>query len=207
MIAIDTMSDTLATTAARLTLSWPGAPRSCASASRGAGARGSGRIERATTASRGSSISVPMSRSAMAAYPASGSPSTGGSVVAAAPMAIAASPGQGDFRRTNACSSSPALSACAGAARDASIAGTRLPRTAAATPSAKNTASVSHSACSLGTTSRKYPEPRSPPNERSASSASAKPSARPSALPQAPTIAPSAMISVDESSSREPEHA
>ena len=66
MIAIDTISDTPATIAARLTVSWPGAAASCASARRGAGALGSGNRPSAIAASCGSSINVPMSSSAMA---------------------------------------------------------------------------------------------------------------------------------------------
>ena len=67
MITIDTVRLTLATIAARLTLTCPGAPRNWAIASRGAGARGSGSNESATTDSRGISISVPTSSSAIAA--------------------------------------------------------------------------------------------------------------------------------------------
>ena len=93
MITIDTVRLTLATMAARLTAAWPGAPRNCASASRGAGDLGSGSSDSAATASRGISISVPISSNAIAAYPNSGNPATGGNAVAAAPSAATATPG------------------------------------------------------------------------------------------------------------------
>ncbi len=67
MIAIETIRLTLATIVARLTATWPGAERSCASASCAGTARGLGAAASAATASRGISSSVPMSSSAMAA--------------------------------------------------------------------------------------------------------------------------------------------
>ncbi len=66
MITIDTVRLTLATIAARLTAACPGAPRSWASASRGAGARGVGNSDSAATVRRGISISVPTSSRAIA---------------------------------------------------------------------------------------------------------------------------------------------
>ena len=68
MIAIDTMSDTLATIVARLTPACPGAPRSCASASacRDRARRGHA-VEERHAAMRGSRSSVPISSSAIAA--------------------------------------------------------------------------------------------------------------------------------------------
>ena len=99
MITIDTVRLTLATIAARLTETWPGAPSSCAIASRAAGARGRGSQDSATTVNRGISISVPISNSAIAAYPKSGSPATGGRTVASAPSASVARPGSTGRKR------------------------------------------------------------------------------------------------------------
>ncbi len=67
MITIETVRLTLATIAARLTVTCPGAPRSCAMARRGAGARGNGSQDSVITATRGISISVPTRSNAIAA--------------------------------------------------------------------------------------------------------------------------------------------
>jgi hypothetical protein len=67
MITIETVRLTLATIAARLTLTCPGAPRNWAIASFGAGARGNGSHDSAIRDNRGISISVPTSNSAIAA--------------------------------------------------------------------------------------------------------------------------------------------
>ena len=66
MIAIDTIRRKLATIAARLTAACPGAPRSCASASRAPAPRGRGSEPKTATARRGISTSVPTSISAIA---------------------------------------------------------------------------------------------------------------------------------------------
>ena len=66
MIAIEIIRLRLATIAARLTAACPGAPRSCDSASRGAGSRGSGIIASIAAAILGMSISVPTSSSPIA---------------------------------------------------------------------------------------------------------------------------------------------
>ena len=66
MIAIDTIRLTLATIAARLTATCPGAPRSCNSASRGGARAAEATIASSITAIRGISISVPISSSAIA---------------------------------------------------------------------------------------------------------------------------------------------
>ncbi len=66
MIAIDTTRLTLATMVARLTVTWPGAPRNCASARRSAARRGIGNAASIATAKRGISISVPVRSNAMA---------------------------------------------------------------------------------------------------------------------------------------------
>jgi hypothetical protein len=67
MIAIDTMRLTLATIAARLTPTWPGAPRSCASPIRADTGPSSGAARKQSTAMRGISTTAPISRSAIAA--------------------------------------------------------------------------------------------------------------------------------------------
>ncbi len=66
MIAIDTIRLTAATIAARLTATWPGAPRSCASASAGANCDGIGTRASTLAASQGISSSAPTSRHAIA---------------------------------------------------------------------------------------------------------------------------------------------
>ena len=93
--------------------------------------------------------------------------------MASAPSASVATPGPTGRSRANARSSSPALSASAGGVCAVSSAGTRLPSIAAATPSAKKTASATGSSASAGTTPRKNPDPRSAPTQCTASSASA----------------------------------
>ncbi len=66
MIAIETIRLTAATIAARLTATWPGAPRSCSNASRDGAPLGRGMAASSITAIRGISISVPISISAIA---------------------------------------------------------------------------------------------------------------------------------------------
>ena len=67
MIAIDTISATLATIAARLTMACPGAARNCASASAAATWRGCGVTARSHATMRDSNNSVPIRSSAIAA--------------------------------------------------------------------------------------------------------------------------------------------
>ena len=67
MIAIAAMSEKLATIAARLTAAWPGAARSCASASASPGLRGSGSASNTARDMRGMSATEPTSRQAIAA--------------------------------------------------------------------------------------------------------------------------------------------
>jgi len=67
MIAIAAISAKLATMAARLTAAWPGAARSCASASASCGDRGKGSKRNTAREMRGMSEMPPTSKHAMAA--------------------------------------------------------------------------------------------------------------------------------------------
>ena len=140
MIAMDTDKLTAATIAARLNAAGPGALASCICARAGAGERAAGSAPSRVVMSRGISRMAPINSRAISQIAEQRQPVHGRDKGRTAPTAINTLPGHGEPRRSNACASSPALSARAGWVRATSSAGIRLPSSATATPSVKNTA-------------------------------------------------------------------
>ena len=135
MIAIAAISEKLATIAARLTIACPGAPRSWASARVNGMFLPVSVFSNTNPETQGIRKIPPNSRQAMESV-AGDRNAVHGPWQAGKPMPrqMHSNPGQSFTARANIACSSPALSACAGAVRAASSAGSSAPAIATAMP-------------------------------------------------------------------------